>query len=62
MSSYVNNERLMSHDGHMERDVTTAVWLSGGFMTVEGDETTEMKVPVKIEKYPSEVIIIIFPG
>ncbi len=54
MDSYVTQiEKTYEIDG--SKNMTLALWLSGGEIQVEGDSTMEYKVPTKIETYPTNV-------
>ena len=57
MASYVTQEVLKSELTGASENITIALWLSGGMLQVEGDDSIEYNVPEKLEKYPTEVSI-----
>ena len=55
MESYVTQEVITSNLTGNSENITIALWLSGGMLQVEGDDSIEYHVPEKLEKYPTEV-------
>ena len=53
MESYVTQEVIKSQLTGNSENITIALWLSGGMLQVEGDDSIEYHVPEKLEKYPT---------